>query len=727
MKTIKIFLASSEELDYDRMAFGNLVRRLDDIYEKRGIRIKLFEWEDYDSAYNDKRKQDEYNEYVKQSDIFLALFHKKAGQFTIEEFDKASEQFKATASPKVYTYCKDLKPGEEESSELKEFKERLFNELGHYWCRYDNRESLQFQFVMQLQLVESNRMDDVKVEDGVVTVNGLPVAKMENLKFAAANEDYLRMQSEIQELRKEIIGMQIELEEKQKALDAIKETPNNETLYKYIKNDVDNLIDKLQPKLNKYNKLKKDFAKHQQFLFDAAKRVAQLQGELINDRIRRAIDALNAGNVIEANTILNEAEEDAQNLLNDYRRSKDITEQKRQNLFMSIKELSLKATAIMADASILIDDRVKQAEDIYELADGIAQEINYNQEKYIDFLFKYSNFLDNFDHNSMEVNNRLMKLCYELYGKNHPCTARSYDKIGYEYIKQGNYVKALLYFKEALTIRNNILEKDHPDIAISYHYIGLTYHMYKDYDKALEFYKQALDIRERVLGKEHLDTATSYEEIGDIYDDRHNYEKALEYYNSALVIREKALGREHPKTALTLLRISSIYNILDNSKRSMEFRKKSIPIITKHYTKDYPSGPAVLHFLAILNSSIMNHEKTIDLLLKAAEKGDKHNSNVLAQAYIKMDKYEEALKWAEKAKAEGDCDTDTLSTIYLHLNRYGDALKQFVLSLREKKKQQKYYIKKRLNTDELDKKIHETEKKIAALKELMKNGGVPEQ
>ena len=153
MKTIKIFLASSEELDYDRMAFGNLVRRLDDIYEKRGIRIKLFEWEDYDSAYNDKRKQDEYNEYVKQSDIFLALFHKKAGKFTIEEFDKASEQFKTTASPKVYTYCKDLKPGDEESPELKEFKERLFNEMGHYWCRYDNRESLQFQFVMQLQLL----------------------------------------------------------------------------------------------------------------------------------------------------------------------------------------------------------------------------------------------------------------------------------------------------------------------------------------------------------------------------------------------------------------------------------------------------------------------------------------------------------------------------------------------------------------------------------------------
>ena len=158
MKTIKIFLASSEELDNDRMAFGNLVRRLDDMYEKRGIRIKLFEWEDYDAAFNDRRKQDEYNNYVRQSDVFLALFHKKAGKFTIEEFNVASEEFKTKTSPKVYTYCKDLQPGEEETPELIEFKKHLFDEMGHYWCRYDSRESLQLQFVMQLQLVESSQM-----------------------------------------------------------------------------------------------------------------------------------------------------------------------------------------------------------------------------------------------------------------------------------------------------------------------------------------------------------------------------------------------------------------------------------------------------------------------------------------------------------------------------------------------------------------------------------------
>lgn len=73
-RVIKIFLASSEELEADRYRFGNLIRKLDNIYEKRGIRIELFEWEDYDAAYNGMRKQDEYNERVRASDMFLALF-----------------------------------------------------------------------------------------------------------------------------------------------------------------------------------------------------------------------------------------------------------------------------------------------------------------------------------------------------------------------------------------------------------------------------------------------------------------------------------------------------------------------------------------------------------------------------------------------------------------------------------------------------------------------------
>ncbi len=76
-KEIKIFFASSEELEDDRNAFGNFIRRLSKIYEKRNIKLDLFEWEDFDSAYNNVRKQDEYNAYVRDSDIFVAAFLKE--------------------------------------------------------------------------------------------------------------------------------------------------------------------------------------------------------------------------------------------------------------------------------------------------------------------------------------------------------------------------------------------------------------------------------------------------------------------------------------------------------------------------------------------------------------------------------------------------------------------------------------------------------------------------
>ena len=212
MKAIKIFLASSDELKDDRMAFGNLVHRLNKIYEKRGVHIELFEWEDFDAAFNGVRKQDEYNAYIKESDMFLALFHTKAGKFTIEEFDVATEEFRKHASPKVYTYCRDLEPGERETPELTEFKRRLFEELGHYWCRYSNLDSMHLHFVMQLQLVESSGMSDLKVEDGNVTLDGNAIAKMDSLPFAVGNKEYQIMQSELQTLPGEIEAFRMQME-----------------------------------------------------------------------------------------------------------------------------------------------------------------------------------------------------------------------------------------------------------------------------------------------------------------------------------------------------------------------------------------------------------------------------------------------------------------------------------------------------------------------------------
>lgn len=203
-RVIKIFLASSEELEADRYRFGNLIRKLDNIYEKRGIRIELFEWEDYDAAYNGMRKQDEYNERVRASDMFLALFHKKAGKFTIEEFNIARKAFDEQASPKIYTYIKDLEAGESESRKLAEFKRLMLEELGHYWCRYSNFDTMQLHFVLQLQMVEATTPIKVEVKESQVKIGDSTIADLNNVPFTSENATYKELQSRKEQLDREI-------------------------------------------------------------------------------------------------------------------------------------------------------------------------------------------------------------------------------------------------------------------------------------------------------------------------------------------------------------------------------------------------------------------------------------------------------------------------------------------------------------------------------------------
>lgn len=668
MKTIKIFLASSEELDYDRMAFGNLVRRLDDMYEKRGIRIKLFEWEDYDSAFNDRRKQDEYNDYVRNSDIFLALFHKKAGKFTLEEFNVASEEFKEHASPKVYTYCKDLQPDEVESTELAEFKKRLFEEMGHYWCQYDCRESLQLQFVMQLQLVESSQMNDLKVENGEVTLDGLRIAKMDKLKFAAANEDYVKAQQELNELHDEIEEIQLSLEKKQQKMEKkmarLEKAPDDEDYqdeYLEVKEEVDELIDKLQPKLNKYNKLKEEFAEYQTLLFNTAKRVAQLQGERITERMRRAMDAFNEGKVREANIILDEAEADARKNLEDYKQSKEITELKRQAVISSIDELLLKTSTIMADTTFPIEERIERTEEVYAQADEMAQEIELDKKKHLVLLDKYTKHLYNYAKydKAIELCNREIAMSEDLYGEDHPHTANSYNNIGWVYGCLGNYTKALEYYQKSIEIRVRVLGEEHPDTAINYNNIGWVYENLRDYPKALEYYRESLEIRRRVLGEEHPDTADTYNNIGWVYCLRGDYPKALEYSQKSLEICRRVLGEEHRNTANSYDNIGRIYSGLGDYTNSLENYHNSLEIRRRVLGEEHPDTADTYNKIGDVFRRLGDYEHALDYALNAlpihvVAFGENHIftsfcHDSIALAYRGLKQYDKALEYFRKA------------------------------------------------------------------------------
>lgn len=677
MKTIKIFLASSEELENDRMAFGNLVRRLDKIYERRGIRVELFEWEDYDSSYNGLRKQDEYNNQIKASDLFLALFHTQAGRFTIEEFDVATEEFRHKASPKVYVYCKDLQPGETESLELAEFKKRLFEEMGHYWCRYGNRDTMQLHFVMQLQLVENNRMNALTVEQsGTVALDGNPIARIDKLPFASGNETYRRMQQELLEFPEKI----------EKARQRLEKFPD----------DTD-LRDDLQDKLNRYNRLKEEFAQLQQNLFSTAKTIATMQLEHVSAMLRRAIEAFECGQLERANALLGE-------LANEADQHMQRLEQSRALVHQDIEAFQLQARIVMADATIPINDRIDRVAAIYAKADEWAERSAYDKENYTKLLYDYAGFLATYARydDAVKIYLRQIALSEEIYGAAHLYTAQSYNNIGLVYHLQGNYAKALEYYNMALSERehqiqsgnaveiaqsyNNIAQtdtylgkndealdflfkavpiwentvgKNHAATAKTYNNIGICYLNKGDYSKALEYYNTSLKIRETILEPEHQDIAQSYNNIGLLYDTLGHYDQAMRYYLKALEINEKVLGTDHPYTATAINNIGLTYYHQGNFDKALEYYFKDLDICEHMLGPNHPDIAMICNNIGLAYDGLGNYQQAIPSYQKAIKIwinafGSEHANTAtaygnlgLAYAHIRQD--DKALEFYQKA------------------------------------------------------------------------------
>ena len=651
MKTIKVFLASSNELKEEREKFGNLIRRLDDIYIKRGIHIQLLVWEEMDPCYNNCRKQNEYNAWIRESQIFVALFYTLAGQYTLEEIEVARKERSQREEPQLMIFCRCLQPGDVETHELSEFKQTLEKQWGHFWDQYATTDTLHLNFVMYFMRSVDGRGDGLKVDDGQVLLDGFSVASMDNLPFAACNANYKRMQGELEILREEISTIQNKLEKKQYRLEKkkikLEQEPDNEEYqeeYQETKEEVDELSSMKQSSLDRYNSLKEEIVRYQQALIDTAERVSEMQLENVSKEMKWAIEEFERGHVEVANAILDNIEREADSHMEQLNRYRVLVHQ-------DIAAFLLQAKMVMADMTVPIEARKKRTAAIYAKADDWAKKSVLDRVKYEKLLSEYARFLYDyaFYEEAKSVNYRLLSIRENLYGPAHLSIALSYNNIGGVYKSLGCYPIALKYDLKALVIREKLLGTEHPDTAESYNNVGMVYHSHgkktdsqilecrsKNYSKALDYYFKALAIREKVLGLEHPDTASCYNNIGGIYRHQKKYTEALRYYFKTLDICIKEFGLEHPHTAGTYNNIGHVlfdqkkyaeamknfFKALDVDKKMLGIRHPAVATIYKNIGQCYAnlgnrSEAIRLYSLAldIFKKTLGdNHEKTKEIM-----------------------------------------------------------------------------------------------------------------
>ncbi len=178
METLRIFIASSAELESDRKAFRDFLSVENDRLHTKGMYLELVQWEHFPDSVSQTSLQDEYNKELKKCAIAVCLFYKKAGKYTQLEFDTALKQFHETGSPLIYTYFKtggpDPDPADISAQEMVKFKNRL-SEIGHFLTRYNSTEDLLLQFRKQLDRLEDKGLikvqEDVKAETKEAVTN----------------------------------------------------------------------------------------------------------------------------------------------------------------------------------------------------------------------------------------------------------------------------------------------------------------------------------------------------------------------------------------------------------------------------------------------------------------------------------------------------------------------------------------------------------------------------
>lgn len=214
MTTIKIFFASSKELELERDKFASLINQLNRIFKRRGLELELVIWEYLDSSMSKSRKQDEYNRELRLCEICLVVFWNVFGDYTKEEFNIAYDGLCAGNNPKrLYVFFKE--PAQM-SEDMLSFKNSFADKYGHFYSVFDNADTLRLNFLLQFEIFKNDVLDIskfVSVENSCVSVDGVSFIDLRNVPFAANNENYTTLQQQIEKQRKRVIRYPDDLEE----------------------------------------------------------------------------------------------------------------------------------------------------------------------------------------------------------------------------------------------------------------------------------------------------------------------------------------------------------------------------------------------------------------------------------------------------------------------------------------------------------------------------------
>ncbi|PDX80827.1 tetratricopeptide repeat protein [Faecalibacterium prausnitzii] len=520
MKYIKLFIASSIiEFAQERASLSDFIRSLNDIYVPRGIYFQLIICEDLSNAVAKDRKQAEYNQTIRESQYFYILFGRGSDRaddaiYTIEEFDTALDQFRKAGVPKIYTYFRQLPEGESASKNIRDFMNRLDQEIGHYYSTFGNVDTIKLNMLLELTR-DQTVGGTVKVEDGMASLDGHKMFSVADIPLYSKNETVQKLLAQKAQLEDEMSKLALEYAN----------SPDGDAMQRLLANS-----EQRNKIAEQFHTLEMDVLQ----LFRQSTEKRQL-GQSLNWRERDALQMIDMGNYEAARTLLED-----QTWKKEIRKAEEIIEIKKDAILEYISGQKTLIDTYKAEGNTAKNARKVIA--VYE--DITALAAKHHMEP--DVLYDYASFLYNQRQyqKSLEIAQRL-----EHWYALEPDTsavrrAKLYNLIGLDHSAQNDFLTAKKAYQEVLKIYRDLAGKDSDvyqlNLANSCNNLAILFFDIGSFKEAEKLYREALKIH-RDLAEKSSDAylpylANSCNNLATLLRNTGSFKEAEKLYREALKI-----------------------------------------------------------------------------------------------------------------------------------------------------------------------------------------------
>ena len=183
---VRLFVASSiTELHDERMELGVFLDNLKTRYWK-GLRLVYEICENNSPAANPKGKQSEYDDWIRDCQLFCFLVGKRLGKASRHEFDLAWDCLCQRGTPRILPFFKELPPEQREDS-ARDFLDYYRNELEQYSYPFSHIDTVKLSILLELRA--GGWLDQpLTARDGALRLGEEPLLSTEHIPVYRSHE-----------------------------------------------------------------------------------------------------------------------------------------------------------------------------------------------------------------------------------------------------------------------------------------------------------------------------------------------------------------------------------------------------------------------------------------------------------------------------------------------------------------------------------------------------------